>query len=115
MALDVTICNKFSPNSNTDVCYEKNSDTEKCLNPGECSDPPISLAQDDCSTIFDAGKLESLKINAKNSGTEIKFQIGLKEEDGNPKVKIQRSDKKWTLINAGANTSVQVGAGPDGQ
>ena len=104
MASDVTICNKFSPNSNTDVCYEKNSDTEKCLNPGECSDPPISLAQDHC-----------LKINAKNSGTEIKFQIGLKEEDGNPKVKIQRSDKKWTLINAGANTSVQVGAGPDGQ
>lgn len=105
MALNVTICNDFD--INTEVCYNINSNGDKCLNPGACNDPntdPINLTQNDY-----------IEINAKIDSKGKKCQIGLKVTDGNPKVKIQRSDNMWKLTNDGANTSVQVGAGPDGQ
>jgi hypothetical protein len=104
MALDVLICNKFDTNSGTYVCYKKNSTEQPtCFPPGSNSDP-ISLNNN-----------EYVEITAEADEQGKNFQIQLKVIDGNPKVKIQRSDNKWKLINDGANTSVQVGAGPDGQ
>jgi hypothetical protein len=97
MALDVTIRNNFDTNSGIEVCY---SGGASCLNPTDCSNS-ISLNKDEDLEIY---------TNPENA-----FQIELKVTGGNPKVKIQHSDKMWTLTNDGANTSVQVGAGPDGQ